>query len=229
MSALQATLLLIEDNRELSGLLVQTLTASGYVVDTATTASQAAEALGKRRYSAAVLDLGLPDRDGLSLLRDMRKQSDPTPVLVLTARGGVQDRIKGLRGGADDYLAKPFETEELIARLEALLRRQGNLVERVVRCGRVAFDSESRQVTFGGRSMVLPPRESTLLEILMRHIGRVVPKRQVEDQLFGVVQPVGSNAVEVYVHRLRKLLADAGAGLEIHTVRGVGYLLGETK
>jgi len=142
------------------------------------------------------------------------------------ASSGVEDPLK-MHRALDKVTAAA--SEELIARLEALLRRQGNLVERVVRCGRVAFDSESRQVTFGGRSMVLPPRESTLLEILMRHIGRVVPKRQVEDQLFGVVQPVGSNAVEVYVHRLRKLLADAGAGLEIHTVRGVGYLLGETK
>jgi len=222
-------LLLVEDNRDLSQLLITALGASGYRVDAAASASQAMDALAARRYSVVVLDLGLPDQDGLTVLRSMRKRSDVTPVLVLTARSGVQDRVKSLRAGADDYVVKPFDTEELVARLEAILRRQRNLTGNTLRSGDVTLDTESGQLTVGDSAMFLPPREFSLLEILMRHSGRVVTKRRVEDQLFGLAAAIGSNAVEVYVHRLRKLLVDAGANIEIHTVRGVGYLVSEKK
>ncbi len=222
-------LLLVEDNRDLSQLLITALGASGYRVDAAASASQAMDALAARRYSVVVLDLGLPDQDGLTVLRSMRKRSDVTPVLVLTARSGVQDRVKSLRAGADDYVVKPFDTEELVARLEAILRRQRNLTGNTLRSGDVTLDTELGQLTVGDSAMFLPPREFSLLEILMRHSGRVVTKRRVEDQLFGLAAAIGSNAVEVYVHRLRKLLVDAGANIEIHTVRGVGYLVSEKK
>lgn len=225
----QMRLLLVEDNRDLSQLLITALGASGYRVDAAASASQAMDALAARRYSVVVLDLGLPDQDGLTVLRSMRKRSDVTPVLVLTARSGVQDRVKSLRAGADDYVVKPFDTEELVARLEAILRRQRNLTGNTLRSGDVTLDTESGQLTVGDSAMFLPPREFSLLEILMRHSGRVVTKRRVEDQLFGLAAAIGSNAVEVYVHRLRKLLVDAGANIEIHTVRGVGYLVSEKK
>jgi two-component system response regulator TctD len=181
------------------------------------------------RYAAIVLDLGLPDEDGLSLLRSIRGRGDSTPVLVLTARDGVSDRVNGLRAGADDYLVKPFAMEELVARLQALLRRPGNLLGRQLSFGNVSLETEGRQVFVDGTLRVFAARETAILEILLRRGGNVVPKRLFEDQLFGLSGDVGSNAVEVYVHRLRKMLSDCGATVKIHTVRGVGYLLSEEK
>jgi len=181
------------------------------------------------KYAAVVLDLGLPDEDGLSLLRDIRRRHDTTPVLVLTARDGVSDRVTGLREGADDYLAKPFAMEELVARLQALLRRPGHLLGRLLTFGNVSLDTEGRQVFVAGTARAFPARETAVLEILLRRGGNVAPKRLFEDQLFGLSGDVGSNAVEVYVHRLRKMLGDAGASVKIHTVRGVGYLMAEEK
>jgi two-component system response regulator TctD len=148
-------------------------------------------------------------------------------VLILTARGGVQDRIAGLRGGADDYLVKPFDFEELVARLEAILRRPGPLLGHVLQVGNLTFDTESRQVFIDGQPQKLSSREIEVLELLMRRKGRVIPKKQVEDNIFGLSGDVGSNAVEVYVHRLRKTLSDLGATVKITTVRGVGYLIAE--
>jgi two-component system response regulator TctD len=159
----------------------------------------------------------------------MRRKGDATPVLVLTARDGVTDRVTGLREGADDYLVKPFAMEELVARLQALLRRPGNLLGRRLTFGNVSFDTEGRQVFVDGAARVFPARETAVLEILMRRGGNVAPKRLFEDHLFGLSGEVGSNAVEVYVHRLRKMLSDSGATLKIHTVRGVGYLMVEEK
>jgi two-component system response regulator TctD len=181
------------------------------------------------KYAAIVLDLGLPDEDGLTLLREIRHRHDTTPVLVLTARDGVSDRVTGLREGADDYLAKPFAMEELVARLQALLRRPGNLLGRLLTFGNVSLDTEGRQVFVAGTAHSFPARETAVLEILLRRGGNVAPKRLFEDQLFGLSGDVGSNAVEVYVHRLRKMLGDAGASVKIHTVRGVGYLMAEEK
>src|SRR6266511_1405399 len=177
-------LLLVEDNEELAQLLRQRLAAAGYETDLLTAAGEAQSALATTRYAAMVLDLGLPDGDGLSILRQIRQREDPLPVLVLTARGGLQDRVSGLRSGADDYLVKPFAFEELIARLEALLRRRKD---------------------------------------------RVVAKRLVEDHVSGPSRDVASNAVEVSIHRLRKQLSERGAKVQIHTIRGVGYLMSEEK
>jgi DNA-binding response OmpR family regulator len=148
---------------------------------------------------------------------------------VLTARDGVTDRVTGLREGADDYLAKPFAMEELLARLQALLRRPGNLLGRRLTFGNVSLDTEGRQVIVDGAVRAFPARETAVLEILLRRSGNVAPKRLFEDHLFGLSGDVGSNAVEVYVHRLRKMLADAGASVKIHTVRGVGYLMAEER
>jgi DNA-binding response OmpR family regulator len=176
-----------------------------------------------------LLDLGLPDEDGLGVLRELRTRQDATPVLVLTARGGVQDRVVGLRSGADDYLIKPFALEELVARLQALLRRPGELLGRSLRVGNITLDTEARQVFVGETPQFFSAREVAVLEILMRRSGRVVSKKLVEDQLFGLSIDVGSNAVEVYIHRLRRQLADSGAKAQIHTIRGVGYLIAEDK
>lgn len=222
-------LLVVEDNNDLAQLLLKGLGAEGFAADVVATAGEARAALATTRYSAVVLDLGLPDSDGLSVLRELRERKDATPVLVLTARGGVHDRVAGLRSGADDYLAKPFAFEELVARLQALLRRPGEMLGQLLRVGNVAFDTEARQAFVDDQPQFFSAREVAVLEILMRRSGRVVSKKLVEDHLFGLSTDVGSNAVEVYIHRLRKQLADAGGKVQIHTIRGVGYLIAEDK
>jgi two-component system response regulator TctD len=221
--------LLVEDQPELVSLLTDGLARSGFAADAVGTVGDARHVLATMKYAAIVLDLGLPDEDGLTLLRELRRRGDATPVLVLTARDGVTDRVTGLREGADDYLAKPFAMEELVARLEALLRRPGNLLGRLLTFGNVSLDTDGRQVFVAGIARTCSARETAVLEILLRRGGNVAPKRLFEDQLFGLSGDVGSNAVEVYVHRLRKTLGDAGATVKIHTVRGVGYLMAEDK
>jgi DNA-binding response OmpR family regulator len=225
----QVRILLVEDNSELTGLLASGLKRAGFDADAVGNAGDAAHALMAMSYSAVVLDLGLPDEDGLTLLRGIRDRGNATPVLVLTARDGVRDRVEGLRAGADDYVAKPFAMEELVARLQALLRRPGNLLGRRLSFGNVCLHTENRQVTVAGTACALPARETAVLEILLRRGGSVVSKRLVEDQLFGLSSDFGSNAIEVYIHRLRKFLADNSATARIHTVRGVGYLLAGEK
>jgi two-component system response regulator TctD len=218
-------LLIVEDNAELARLLANGLKAEAFDVDLAPTAAEGREALATTRYAAVVLDLGLPDKDGVSVLRDMRGRKDSTPVLVLTARSGVQDRVAGLQSGADDYLVKPFDFGELVARLRALLRRPGDMLGKVLQIANLELDTEGRQVFVDGSARTVSGQETTLLEVLMRRGGKVVPKKYLEDQLFGMTPEVGANAVEVSVHRLRKRLEAVGAKVEIHTVRGVGYLL----
>jgi len=220
-------LLVVEDNERLSALLRDGLQAARFEVDLLSTASEAKEALAAARYAAVVLDLGLPDEDGLSVLATMRHRNDATPVLILTAKSGLKDRVKGLTEGADDYLVKPFAFEELVARLQALLRRPGQLLGAELQVGNVTLDSEARQAFVDDKPQLFSAREIAVLEILMRRHGRVVSKKLIEDHLFGLAGEVGSNAVEVYVHRVRKQLAEAGASVGIHTIRGVGYLISE--
>jgi DNA-binding response OmpR family regulator len=222
-------LLVVEDNSDLAQLLLKGLEAGGFAADVVTAVGEARAALATMRYAAVVLDLGLPDGDGLAVLRELRERKDATPVLVLTARGGVHDRVAGLRSGADDYLAKPFAFEELVARLQALLRRPGDMLGQLLRVGNVAFDTEARQAFVDDKPQFFSAREVAVLEILMRRSGRVVSKKLVEDHLFGLSTDVGSNAVEVYIHRLRRQLADAGGKVQIHTIRGVGYLIAEDR
>ena len=217
-------ILLVEDNDELRALLIRGLEAAGFPVDALATQSESEAALRTNRYSALILDLGLPDGDGLTLLRSIRERSDPLPVLILTARDSVRHRVSGLQTGADDYLVKPFAMEELIARLQALLRRPGELLGKSLQLANLTFDTEARQAFVDGTPQILSARELAVLEILLRRSGRVVSKKLVEDQIFGLGD-LSSNAIEVYIHRLRKGLADRGARVTIHTVRGVGYMI----
>jgi len=218
-------LLVIEDNEELAQILAKGLRAAGFDVDLLAHAGEAQAALATTRYAVVLLDLGLPDGDGLAVLRALRQRKDPVPVLVLTARGGVHDRVTGLRSGADDYVVKPFAFDELVARIEALLRRPGQLLGRSLQLANVMLDTESRETFVDAKVQALAPRETAVLELLMRRKGNVVPKKLLEDQIFGLSGELGSNAVEVYVHRLRKQLADRGAHVKIETVRGVGYVM----
>ena len=222
-------LAVVEDNAELARLLSQGLKAEGYETDVMSTAAEARAGVTTTHYAALILDLGLPDGDGLSILREIRQRHDPLPVLVLTARGGLHDRVSGLRNGADDYLVKPFALEELVARLEALLRRPGQLLGRSLQVGNLIFDTESRQAFIDDKPQTLSAREVAVLELLMRRKDRVVSKKLVEDHIFGSSGEVASNAVEVYIHRLRKQLLERGAKVHIHTVRGVGYIIAEEK
>lgn len=222
-------LLVVEDNLELAQLLAKGLKSAGFDVDHLGTVDEAQAALATTHYAALILDLGLPDGDGAAILRDLRARKNPIPILVLTARGSVDDRVRGLRGGADDYLVKPFAFDELVARLEALLRRPGQLLGNSLRLANVVFDTNSRQALIDDTPQVLSARETAVLELLLRRKGAVVPKKLVEDQIFGLGGDLSSNAIEVYVHRLRKQLADRGARVKIHTVRGVGYMMSEDK
>jgi DNA-binding response OmpR family regulator len=222
-------LLIVEDNEEFAALLATGLREAGYEADVLSTLADASAVLDTTFYAALILDLGLPDGDGLSLLREIRQRNNPIPALVLTARGGLQDRIHGLRSGADDYLVKPFALEELIARLEAQLRRPGQLLGNTLRVANLEFDTRNRQASIDEQPQLLSARETAVLELLMRSKGRVVSKKQVEDHIFGYSEDVASNAVEVYVHRLRKQLAERGAKVAVHTIRGVGYLIAEEK
>jgi DNA-binding response OmpR family regulator len=222
-------LLLVEDNERFAVLLRQGLAAAGFTVDMLATAEDAASALQTNRFDVVVLDLGLPDRDGLEVLAEMRGRGDATPVLILTARGSLNDRVTGLRSGADDYLVKPFALEELVARLQALLRRPGNLLGLALKLGNVTLDTVARQVFVGEQPALFSSREIAVLEHLLRRSGRVVAKTLLEESLYGLSQEIGSNAVEVYVHRLRRHLAEIGATVQVHTVRGVGYMLVEDK
>lgn len=218
-------LLLVEDNERFAALLKQGLAAAGFTVDVLGTAEDASSALLTDRCDIVVLDLGLPDGDGLAVLSDMRRRGDSTPVLILTARGSVADRVTGLQAGADDYLVKPFALEELVARLQALLRRPGNLLGLALKLGNLTLDTVAREVLVDDRPVVFSSREIGVLEHLLRRSNRVVSKSLLETSLYGLSQEIGSNAVEVYVHRLRKHLAEIGASVQIHTVRGVGYII----
>jgi len=218
-------LLLVEDNENLSSLLAQGLASAGFETDCVGAAEEAEAALATTRFAIIILDLGLPDGDGLSILRNLRAREDATPVLVLTARSAIPDRVRALQSGADDYVIKPFALEEVIARLQALLRRPGHLLGLSLELANLALDTEARQVCVDNTVLNIPQREVALLEMLMRRSGRVVSKKNIESQLYGLYNDVGSNAVEVYMHRLRKQLSEAKAQVQIHTIRGVGYLI----
>jgi two-component system response regulator TctD len=216
--------LVVEDNEPLVCLLTKALAKAGLEADTARNAADADESLRTMHYAAVVLDLGLPDADGLDVLDQLRRRRDQTPVLVLSARNGLNDRINGLNKGASDYLAKPFATDELIARVQALLRRDSGAGPTLC-FGNVSLGTEVRQVSVDGKPVALTVREVEVLEVLIKRHGRVVSHDALRSLVFSTQQDVASNAIEVYVYRLRKTLAEAGANVRIHPIRGAGYLM----
>src|SRR5262245_45060937 len=222
-------LLLIEDNERLSAAVAQNLKVAGFAVDRIGLAADAPAALAAARYDAIVLDLGLPDGDGMQILETARGRGDGTPILILTARDGLEDRIKGLNSGADDYLLKPFAMGELVARVKALLRRPGAALGSMLEAGNLVFDTVNRAVEVRRQPLILGRRELALLELLLRRTGRVVAKEALEEGLYAFDEPASANSVHTQMSRLRKKLETASAGITIHTVRGVGYLLTEPK
>jgi DNA-binding response OmpR family regulator len=219
----------VEDDIRLGEVLEEGLGKAGFAVDLCTCQRDAAEALANFPYDALILDLGLPDGDGLELCLNVRSRGNTVPVLMLTARDAVEDRIAGLNAGADDYLIKPFAMAELVARIKALLRRPGGALGVVLSAGNIAFDTIGRDLRVDGHTVALPRREVALLEQLLRRQGRVVPRAILEEKLYGIDDEPESNAIPVHIHRLRKRLDEAGANAEIHTVRGVGYVLLDRK
>ncbi len=221
-------LLVVEDEERLRDVVKQALEDAGFAVDALGTAADADGALQLLPYDAAVLDLGLPDGDGLKVLAAARRAGRDVPILVLTARDAVADRVAGLDAGADDYLVKPFAMSELIARIKALLRRPGGVLGLTLESGNLRLDTVGREVQVGGVPIQLPRHELAILEQMMRRLGRVVPKAVLEEKIYGLDAEPESNTIPVHVHHLRRRLVSAGANVAIHTVRGVGYMLEET-
>lgn len=216
-------ILVTEDDPILADGLVRAFRQSNYTVDWAKTGDEADQYLVSGEYDLVILDLGLPKKDGLEILRQFRARGSRTPVLVLTARDSVEDRVAGLDSGADDYLIKPFDLAELEARARALIRRGQGVTDGVIEIGSIRYDMKGRRVSIHGEPIELSARELGVFEILALRVGRVVSKEQLIEQLCDWEEGINPSAIEVYVHRLRKKLETAQ--IPIRTIRGLGYLL----
>lgn len=216
-------ILLVEDESELATWLARALAQSGFVVDWVNAARLVHGAMEQTRYDALVLDLGLPDRDGHAVLSELRRADARLPILILTARDSLIERVSTLNEGADDFLAKPFEVSELEARLLALIRRARGADRPRFACGPLVYDAGSRQFLLRDEPLALSPREHATLRALIQRSGEPLSKRDILERVFSDEQDVQPEAVEVLVHRLRKRL-DA-SGVRIVTVRGLGYVL----
>ena len=214
-------LLLAEDDQLLGEGIVTALRRAGYSVDWFRDGATVGPAMQSEHFDLVILDLGLPKLDGLDVLRQMRKRGDATPVLILTARDEISDRVIGLDAGADDYLGKPFSLEELLARLRALQRRRGGRAENLIEHGELSVDPSGHRVSIQGEPVTLPRREFALLLALLENRGTILTREQLEQTLYSWAEEVGSNTIEVHVHHLRKKL---GNDL-IRTVRGIGYTI----
>lgn len=215
--------LLVEDNERLAAALGHGLVLAGVVVDAVGDGCHADQLLAGEDYDAVVLDLALPRLAGLEVLRRARARGNDVPVLILTASGQTAERVRGLNAGADDYLPKPCDLDELVARLRAIGRRRAGHAASTVACGALCFDGVSRVFRLHGRELELPPRERALLEVLLLAAGRPLGKRVIGERLCRIDESLTPDAIEIYVHRLRRRLE--GSGVTIRTLRGLGYRL----
>ena len=216
-------LLLVEDNRDLSSWLTKLLHQSGYVVEQAFTGKEANQFLLTQTYDAILLDLTLPDLNGQTILKNLRAKNNNVPVLIISAQDKMQDIVEHLNLGADDYLAKPFDIKELEARLRSLLRRASGKTNPISMCGKLQYNTNSKQFTSDDTPLSLTPREHAVLEMLMRVPGKTVSKKELADNLSTLDELVTANALEIYIVRLRKKLENTGT--QIITLRGLGYML----
>lgn len=216
-------LLLVEDEERLAGNLRQGLTEEGIALDWVKSAEEAQQMLARHKYDLMVLDIGLPGKSGIEFLRERRSGGDTTPVLFLTARGSVDDRVTGLESGGDDYLVKPFAFAELLARIRALARRSPAALSPVLKVGDLEFDTVKRRARRAGKALTLSPKEAMLLEVLMRHAGEVVTRDMIAEAVWDSDYNVFTNLIEVFVNRLRQKLDTDPKSSIISTVRGVGY------
>lgn len=219
--------LVVEDQPEMNALLVRQLTDAHYSVDGCLNGNDALDYLAGGAYDAVVLDVMLPGVDGLEVLRRRRAAGDKTPVLLLTARDGVEDRVRGLDSGADDYLVKPFALAELLARLRVLIRRRSDQVSDVIAVGDLRVDCAARTAARGGQNIALSAREFAVLEYLARNAGVVLSRERISQGVWNYDYEGGSNVVDVYIRYLRKKIDEGRDRRLIHTVRGVGYVLRE--
>ena len=217
--------LVIEDTMKLGAAIVEAMSRAQFTCELAANLQEAQVKVDGSEYDLILLDLSLPDGDGLDFLRKLRAASVRTPVIVLTARGGLNDRISGLDDGADDYLVKPFELTEMVSRCRAVVRRTDRASADSFRVGKLMFDQRSGTVSAEGHSTPLPRRDSMLLAALMRRQGRVCTRKQLEDAVYEPNTEVSTNALEASIYRLRTFLTASDAGVEVRTVRGVGYVL----
>jgi two-component system OmpR family response regulator len=216
-------LLLVEDDPELGRQMTSWMAQAGHSLHWVERGQAALDWLKDHTCDAAILDVGLPDMDGFTVVETLRSQGVLTPVLFLTARAGVPDRVRGLAAGGDDYLTKPFAAEELLARLDALHRRAAQVKPDRRRVGNSILDPVKRRVTCGSETVDLQPREWTLMEVLMKHEGRIVPKQFLLEQVWDIRFDPGTNVVDAMICRLRRKLESAGSDLHIETIRGKGY------
>src|SRR6516225_5068961 len=222
-------ILIVEDDAALRRYVRAAAEEGGFSVDEAACLDDATAHIETVPYDAVVLDLGLPDGDGLGLIATIRRMRAGLPILILTARDGIKDRVKGLDSGADDYLVKPFASEELLARIRALLRRPGHVMGAVLTAGNVTLDTIARDAAVAGAQVSLSRHEMATLEQLMRRQGRLVPKDVLFDNVYGADALPETNTIPVHVHHLRRQLAALQATIEIETHRGLGYLLAGPK
>lgn len=221
--------LIIEDVVQLAELTRDGLRQEGFEVDLAHSVKDARAIIDVSKPDVVVLDLGLPDGCGLEFLSELRRKRSPVPVLIVTARGGLSDKVLGLDTGADDYLVKPAVPLEIAARCRALLRRPSTFVDALLQLGNVRLDTRCRLMSVGDVQIHLPPREISVIEVLMRRPDRVVHRGEIETSVYTLDGSPGPNAIEASISRLRRVLVESDATITIHTVRGVGYLLKATK
>lgn len=218
-------LLVVEDQKDLNEIITRKLTNEHYSVDSCFSGDEALDFMRCAEYDGVILDIMLPGITGIGVLKEMRSAGDTTPVLLLTAMGTVEDRVAGLDAGADDYLVKPFDFEELMARIRAMIRRGGERASSVMTSGDLVLDSAARQVTRGGKEITLTAREFDILEYLMQNEGRVLSRDKLSNHVWNYDYDGGSNVIDVYMYHLRRKVDDGFDEKKIVTVKGAGYML----